>query len=54
LLCRFGCFPLTQLELLDPALDGSQDGKQMKLLFDRINPRLELDRFPARGLSRYA
>src|SRR2546425_797484 len=34
LLCRFGCFPLMQLELLDPALDGSQDGKQMKLLLD--------------------
>ena len=42
-----------QLELLDPTLNGSQDGKQVKLLLDRIDARLERDRLPAGRLSRY-
>src|SRR5437016_604011 len=53
LLCRFACLAVAQLELLDPSLDRAQDGEEMELLLNRIDVRLELDRFPARGLSRY-
>src|SRR5205807_945867 len=51
---RLGClrgFGVAQLELLDPALDGSHDGEQMEQLLDRINACLKLDRFPAWSLS---
>src|ERR1700739_1537858 len=54
LVSGFACLAVAQLELLDPPLDGAQDGEEMELLLNRIDVRLELDRFPARGLSRYA
>ncbi|HEU5341132.1 hypothetical protein [Edaphobacter sp.] len=53
LLARFACLAIAQLELLDPSLDRAQDGEEMELLLNRIDVRLELDRFPARRLSRY-
>ena len=34
LLAGLGCLAVMQLELLDPTLNGSQDGKQVKLLLD--------------------
>jgi hypothetical protein len=54
LLSRFGCFAVAQLELLDPPIDSPQNDEQMKLLLDRVDAGLELDPFPAWGLSRYA
>jgi hypothetical protein len=34
LLGRFACLAVAQLELLDPSLDGAQDGEEMELLLD--------------------
>jgi hypothetical protein len=34
LLGRFACLAVAQLELLDPPLDGAQDGEEMELLLD--------------------
>src|SRR5206468_622781 len=47
-LCRFG---IAQLELLDSPLDSSEYCQQMELLLNRVNARLELDRFPAWSLG---
>src|SRR5205085_12449430 len=54
LVSGFACLAVAQLELLDPSLDGAQDGEEMELLLNRVDAGLDLDRFPAWGLSRYA
>jgi hypothetical protein len=34
LVSGFACLAVAQLELLDPSLDGAQDGEEMELLLD--------------------